>query len=475
MLWILAAAGLLTSTTLTAWLSPQLAAQQPPAQRPLMLLAAFYGLSFCAFAAGCSLAAPSSGAAQPRGILLVALSARLLLIPSALIESDDAYRYILDGQTLLAGENPYAQAPGDLLSPPHPPWLARALPQAEFVLRHINHPHLPTIYPPLAQVAFAAAAWLQPWSYLGPRLVFIALDVLTILVLSSYLRRLRLPAAQIVYYAWNPLVIQEVANGAHADSLAGLLVVLLAGRLLAIDPRAWPGRASPSRDLLLAGLLLGLSVLAKVLPVVLAPVALAAGSRRRGWSGATVMALAAAAVVTAGYLPFCTVGAAQLFAGLGEYARHWINNAGAYQLLAALFGQPRIAALVLIAAASCTTALRLRRCGGRAENTIAAMQHAWLICLLLLPACFPWYAVPLLALSALRPAAWAVVLTAAFGLFYVAAARTHAGDANSAEFLQLVEHAAIWIAFLPDLISGFARRRSRRQISAWNLPPRGRS
>ena len=62
--------------------------------------------------------------------------------------SDDAYRYVWDGKVQLAGQNPYRFAPAD-----------RRLDGVRYADRgRINHPRLRTVYPPLAELGFAAVA-----------------------------------------------------------------------------------------------------------------------------------------------------------------------------------------------------------------------------------------------------------------------------------------------------------------------------
>src|SRR5262245_44045901 len=162
LLWMMAAAALTLGLAGISWLSPQLAATQPPAARPRLPLAACYALACCGYALGCGLSQRTHRGVVP--IMIVALGARTLMAGSPLIESDDAYRYVFDGHTLLSGHSPYERSPQDVIAGPRPAWLAGAPPAAQTILQHINHPEVHTIYPPLAQVMFALGAWLQPWS-----------------------------------------------------------------------------------------------------------------------------------------------------------------------------------------------------------------------------------------------------------------------------------------------------------------------
>ena len=91
--------------------------------------------------------------------------------------SDDVYRYLWDGKVQRAGINPYRFAP-DAVE-------LTALRDADWA--RINNRQLPTIYPPLAEAAFAAAPSLGAWKLL------VALADLAVALLL--LCRARRPAA----------------------------------------------------------------------------------------------------------------------------------------------------------------------------------------------------------------------------------------------------------------------------------------
>jgi len=102
------------------------------------------------------------------------------------------------------------------------------------ILNRIHFGELPTIYPPVSQAAFALCAWLTPSAAsLVTRLVlmkawFVACDVLTLLVVIRLLRLSNRPIGLALAYAWCPLLLKEIANSGHLDSLAFLLTTLAA-------------------------------------------------------------------------------------------------------------------------------------------------------------------------------------------------------------------------------------------------------
>ena len=105
-----------------------------------------------------------------------AILCRALLVPIVPALSDDVYRYLWDGKVLLAGINPYRY-------PPIAPEL-QSLRDGLWPL--INHPNLPTIYPPLSMLFFAAAAWIAP-TVLTWKIVATSMDLLAGYVLMRAL------------------------------------------------------------------------------------------------------------------------------------------------------------------------------------------------------------------------------------------------------------------------------------------------
>lgn len=116
------------------------------------------------------------------------------------------------------------------------------------MLSSINHPALTTIYPPAAQGVFAAAYAIAPFSLVGPRIVFCLADAATLILLSRLLKALSLPASQVIWFAWNPLLLREVYSSLHMDIL--LLPLIVASLLAAVRSKGVSrrrGSSSPQR------------------------------------------------------------------------------------------------------------------------------------------------------------------------------------------------------------------------------------
>ncbi|HEX4823468.1 MAG TPA: hypothetical protein VFV19_04090 [Candidatus Polarisedimenticolaceae bacterium] len=334
--------------------------------------------------------------------------------------SDDVYRYVWDGRVQAAGHHPYRYAPDD-------PRLAAL--RDSVVFPRVNHPDIPTIYPPLAETLFAAlaSAGLGP---LGFKLVLALLDVLAVVALAGLLRRLRAPPGRLVLYAWNPLAVVEVAFSGHVEPL-GVLFVLLAVASL-VDERPARGAAA-----------LAAAIQAKLLPLVLVP-----GLARRFPARALAAGTAVIAVTT---LPYA-IGGPAYGAGVHAYARSWEHGA-------VFFAGVRAACARLDLAPALTSAIteaKARFGGGGsavwdllyrsvwpetlARITVAAAVVVWSIvqsfrrgldpaaearhvlgaALLLSPTLHPWYVLWVLPLAAAQEAWGWMILGAAVPLGYLA-------------------------------------------------------
>lgn len=260
---------------------------------------------------------PSFGAA-----LLLALLLRGITLPLSPALSDDLWRYLHEGQMVLAGQNPYATAPADVdpagLAGRY--WQDRDDPHGFHQLvrgdhgPRINHAEVPAAYPPMHQYALALGVLLHPGP-MGMKLLFGIVDLLLFAALWGWLRALGRNPALAVVHGWCPLAAVETAGEGHADSLAALLLVLALW--------AWSRRRTA-----VAGAVLAAATAVKFLPVAVLPFLL----RGNGRGAAARLAVAFAATALLLWLPFLGAGLA-LWDGLGLYAVSWRANDGAFALL----------------------------------------------------------------------------------------------------------------------------------------------
>jgi hypothetical protein len=285
----------------------------------------------------------------------LAVVCRVPLVVAEPTLSDDIYRYVWDGRIQRFGHSPYVSAPADpALDSLHVP-----------VTRLTSYPQLPTIYPPMAQWCFRAVASISE-SVLAFKLAFVACDLLVVLLLLRWLTLAGHSPWRVLVYAWNPLVLLEVAGSGHVDALGALL--LFASYL-----------AFAERLPMLAAVSFVAAVEVKFLPVVLAPLF---------WRRIRVRDAAVAGVVGFGLAwPFLGGALQAPIGSLPTYLEHWRFNGPAFAAIESLVAGrwvTLVPALAGLAVAMCV-------------RTQAASPWAWAwpmgVALVLMPAVYPWYLV----------------------------------------------------------------------------------
>lgn len=355
--------------------------------------------------------------------------------------SDDIARYVLDGRVSAAGLHP-------LVLPPASPKVADlvvGLPLPP------NHPALPSIYPPLAQGAFALVFGVAGLGLLGWRLLLtgglVAIAALDRDACGALPRGLAVAA--------HPLCLLAVCNEGHVDAL-GLFA-------LAVALPALRRRASS----LTLGLLAGAGAGIKLFPIVWAW----AGMAWRHPAGAVVRAASIAAIVFAlSAAPLSTAGPSSA-GSLSTYSATWTHHASVHALLTEAIdggleatgvgssfeltvcsrhrasrdvvtwydGQPthacwvgrrraaetaaRAIGLLVLAAVAWRVARRRPACAVQAMTSLTLTL--WLIS----PVVHPWYLLWLLPLAAWseRRAAWCFVAAALAAYYGAASAHDGAG------------------------------------------------
>lgn len=359
---------------IVAWLAVDFTPGGDFAQRPMPLVVLLLAVNFLLYLASLTLVwnlREGSGWRRHIPALVVGFAVvfRLPLWWSQPIQEIDIYRYLWDGRVLQSGVNPYRYSPaqvdaageGQITAPELDPLVAklhRSRPIHEIFAR-IEHRSVATIYPPLSQAMFAAAAWLTPEN--APVLmqvrvlkgILLAFDLAVLGFVMGLLRNLGLPAGRALAYAWCPLILKEFANSGHLDSIA---VCFTTATLWLLTLRRGDAGESaklklPLRRVLpsdwLAATAWACATLAKLYPLVLAPLLLVYGWRRLRWRLALPVALFVT-LLLAGYAalprnpalradpglhPVVSTSATTAttlshssFSGLGEFLRRWEIN-----------------------------------------------------------------------------------------------------------------------------------------------------
>ncbi len=329
-----------------------------------------------------------SGAAQLGIVVVAALVMRLCALSPPPELSSDVYRYAWDGRVQRAGFSPYAH-------PPAAPALASLRDTA--IHSHINRPEAVTIYPPGAQALFR----LLPYDVTAVRAIMVGFDLLAIAGLVLLLRRRGWPAQRVAAYAWNPLVVWEVAGNGHLDAA---VVAAVVWAVVAADAARW--RA--------AGAALGAAAALKLYPAF----ALVALPRRaQGW---------AAGVLGAAYLAYLPGAGLRVLGFLPHYASaaedHNIGVRALIEAVAAPLAGARTARVLAFAAcfaalAAVAVAIARRRRRWSTAQGVEAAAAGWT--LLVPTALHPWYALWLMPWAALRPRLGWLWLAAVLPLSYL--------------------------------------------------------
>ena len=296
--------------------------------------------------------------ASRRGIwvcLAFAVLCRVPLLPVEPTLSDDIYRYVWDGRIQGLGLNPYVVVPAD-------PAVASLHTD---VTRKMNHPALPTLYPPVAEWVFRSIAAVSQ-SVFAFKLTFVGLDVLVIMLLLRWLSLAGHSPWRVLIYAWNPLVVLEIAGSGHLDAIGVALIVV---SFLAFSRSAGA----------MAAVALAAAVGVKFVPVVLLPLF---WRRIRPWHAALAVAFGLAAA-----LPFASGAYGVPMGALPTYLAKWRFNGPLFGFIESIWRARWLTMLPAVAGVVVAAWFRLR------SDPASPAAWAWPmgVALLLMPTVYPWY------------------------------------------------------------------------------------
>lgn len=294
----------------------------------------------------------------PRRLLLAAFALAVAFrVPLAMGQTgpdSDMVRYVWDGRVQLLGYNPYLVVPSD-------PAVAATHTDET---RQMPSGRARTPYPPGAQLFFRLVVALHDSSR-TMKLALVACDLLTIIVLWRWLvvtgRREWLALA----YAWNPLVVLEVAHSGHIDALGALWITASA---------YWLARRRTG----LASIAFVLAVTTKLLPIVLVPLYWRRIRLRDAVGGAVLFVLL--------YLPFIS-GPTLPFGAVPNVVAHIRFNGPLFKFIAA-FATPQLAAMVALGVGLAIAAWARWRLDVSDPAAWAWPMAGALACA---PVIYPWY------------------------------------------------------------------------------------
>lgn len=293
-----------------------------------------------------------------RGLFMSALAFALLFRAPLAVQpvspDNDMIRYLWDGRVQRLGINPYLVLPADAeLQWTHTPE-TRNMPSA----RHR------TPYPPAAQLFFRMVVSLHD-SARAMKLALVLCDLMTILVVWRWLVATGRNEWLTLAYAWNPLVVLEVAHSGHIDALGALWIAAAA---------YWLAR----RRTALGAVAFVMAVATKLLPIVLVPLLWKRVSRRDALLGLALLALL--------YLPF-TAGPQTALGGINRVVEHIRFNGPIFKGIAGAAGPTAAAAAAVLAGLLAAAWSRWKL---RADDP-AAWGWPMAIALSGAPVVYPWY------------------------------------------------------------------------------------
>ncbi|MEM9355246.1 MAG: hypothetical protein AAGB04_03455 [Pseudomonadota bacterium] len=384
-------------------------------------------------------------------ILAFGLFLRLAMLVSTPALEDDFYRYLWDGGVVSAGYNPYTRSPNAVFDVNAPEPLQQLAAESGAVIERVNHPHLKTIYPPVAQFWFAVAHQFQPWSLMGWRLLGVIAEVATVALILLLLQACGRSPLWSALYWWNPLVIKELINSAHMEFL--LLPLVLLAIHLAVQHRY-----------VLGSVTLAFAVGTKLWPVMLAPLML------RPLIQKPVQLLTALMLfggLSLAWIVWPLLGGIDETSGFVAFAKHWQTNSALFQNTNGFavwffsgFGLDKETTGSIVrlffAAIVGLVAVALSRPSYLDQHDVIQRFAVVIVAMFLLsPAQFPWYGTWVIILLPFFPLYGLLIMTVTLPLYYLSFHFSALGN------YELFNARVLWWIWIPIWI-GLA-------IDAWNI------
>lgn len=308
--------------------------------------------------------------------------------------STDSARYAWDGIVQTNGISPYEYgATAPQLASIRPVWLFPSScggsriqtshePGTDIVVcTALNRGEVHTIYPPASELLFAGIRFVvgPDAQYWPMQLVGLLMSLGILAMLLVGLHRRGLDPRWAALWAWCPLVATEAVTNSHIDTFGALL--LLAATLLASSGRRWA-----------AGIALGASIAAKLIPVIGAPALL----RKQPWK----IVIASVATFLLLYVPYVIASGVQVIGYLPTYlSEEGFNDGSRFALLTLVVRHQ--GALVLAIVLLLVLAVLVWRKSNAVSPWLGQVAMIGLTLLIVSPR-YPWYAlllVPMIAMT----------------------------------------------------------------------------
>lgn len=343
-----------------------------------------------------------------RIVIVVAIVARILVVPTFPNLSDDIYRFIWDGRLTQLGVNPYAFLPSRLVN---------QLPRLDQVLfESLNSPSYFSIYPTIPQITFWLSNMTSSQDLMREAIALKSLHLLfelgSMRLVWLLLKQYELPSRYWLLYALNPLIIIEVLANVHHE---GIMMFFLLACLYLLNKKQHA----------LAAIMMALSICTKFLPLMLCPLIFFYLKGRARWVFTMVCAMVTGVVL----LPLI-IGSGMM-TNIGDSAKLYMSsfefNGSVYYLLRAWgyviygFNTIHVVGPVLKALTVLGILGVAYRFGSKAneKDLPLLMMMSFGIFLLLSSTIHPWYIVLMIVLSVFTRYRFALVWSGLIMLTYI--------------------------------------------------------
>ena len=320
--------------------------------------------------------------------LLLSVAIRAPLVGPKVNSDSDMARYLWDGRVQTMGYSPYEVIPAD------PSMAATHTDET----RGMPSSRSRTPYPPGAQLFFRLVVSIHD-STRTMKAALVVCDLMTILILWRWLALTGRPEWLVLTYAWNPLVVLEIAHSGHLDALGAMWIAASA---------YWLAR----RRTALATVAYILAVTTKLLPIVLLPLYWRRVRLRDAVGGATLLTLLYLAYTRHGALPFGNVP---------NVVDHIRFNGPVFRFLAGLTSSQAAAASAVGLGFAVAAWARWRL----SATNPAAWAWPMAIALAAAPVIYPWYLLYLtpflFVLTTLPLTAWTITVLSTYVVWHLAA------------------------------------------------------
>jgi hypothetical protein len=249
--------------------------------RPIPAMLMGFAIAFALYLWGLRRGLTAADSISAKSVLGFAVAFRIVVLLSTPILEIDIYRYIWDGNAVVAGVNPYRFSPQQIQQGAFSSnrdlkklvRLGQSTASLKSILDTIHFGDLPSPYPPVSQAVFGLSALLTPddasvaTHLLVMKSLIVLFDLASLWLLIRMLALLRKPVGWAIAYGWCPVVLKEFANSGHLDSITVFFTMAAAYAVVVASKRG--GGAS---GFIFSASLLALATAGKFYPLILTPV-----------------------------------------------------------------------------------------------------------------------------------------------------------------------------------------------------------